>query len=977
MFGHVELSQLHLATYDHDHDHDYHHLHPVPSRRGRRMFPIYMSFATYFATILLPPKLFLSTDQEYISSSTLSVPRLSRPLCLVARQISVSARGDILMERDSAAATAAPGAAHLPKLPGGKYRGEFAPPSALGSFKLDEGYSDETRSQAENEVAQTSDEGVSLPSWILAHSEADRAELAYSILRTLRTSTISSVVDRLTPLLHMDPVLKLPPEITSEIFSYLDTSTLLTAALASRAWRERIIDSRLWRHLYIQQGWRFDMDAVRTFEQSLSKPPFSHNRKSRTRRSDTDMGQPKLKKRVPSGWIDSRRGSRVDNNNMQDASPPWNEQHEAVEADGTSASEMTTVPDAEGDHEMRDASYDDHSAGSSPDQNQPRQSIYFSSPQLSYISGRADSSARYPSFHSPLTNYTPQAKAPHRLTLNGTSRLNWPYLYRQRQKLENNWRKGRFVNFQLPHPAYPSEAHTACVYTIQFSGKWLVSGSRDKTVRVWNLETRRLRGSPLIGHCKSVLCLQFDPSAEEDIIISGSSDRSVIVWRFSTGEKIHELANAHQDSVLNLRFDKRFLVTCSKDKLIKVWNRRELDPTEKDYPSFFNGAGVRYPTYIVDTSLISPSTLEAQIANRHIKTLPPYSLLMTLDGHGAAVNAIQIDENEIVSASGDRVIKVWDIHNGACLKTLIGHKKGIACVQFDSRRIVSGSNDDTVRIYDHASGAEVACLHGHRGLVRTVQAGFGDPPGAEETLRLEAMAVDTQYWKARLRGDISESSSAARRQQRSCPVRSSGSRNPNDIMALGAKIPPGGGGSSWARIVSGSYDESIIIWKKDQEGKWVIGQRLRQDEAARAAAANVIPDPTLANQPIPPLPGQSPQVLMGPHSMSQSSQQITPASAAIQSNMPIAMGIANDAGPPYLNTMNQHHPQPLQQAQGPLHGANRPLPVPAPHPTARIFKLQFDARQLICASLDHRIVGWDFACNDHELEWACQFFTGL
>ncbi|QSS60628.1 F-box and WD domain-containing protein [Histoplasma capsulatum] len=419
---------------------------------------------------------------------------------------------------------------------------------------------------------------------------------------------------------------------------------------------------------------------------------------------------------------------------------------------------------------MRDASYDDYSVGLSQDQNRPRQPLEVFSPLHSRKSSRADGFARHMSFYSPLTNYTPQVRPPHLMrTANGTCRLNWPYLYRQRRKLEDNWRKGHFVNFQLPHPAYPSEAHTECVYTIQFSGKWLVSGSRDRTVRVWNLETRRLRGNPLVAHSKSVLCLQFDPSPEEDIIISGSSDRSVIIWRFSTGEKIHELTNAHQDSVLNLRFDKRYLVTCSKDKLIKIWNRHELCPTDKDYPSFFNGTGVKYPSYIVDTSLISPSALEAQIANRQIKTLPPYSLLMTLDGHGAAVNAIQMNENEIVSASGDRLIKVWDIHNGACLKTLIGHKKGIACVQFDSRRIVSGSNDDTVRIYDHASAAEVACLHGHRGLVRTVQAGFGDPPGADETLRLEAMAVDTQYWKARLRGDIAESSSAVRRLQRSCP----------------------------------------------------------------------------------------------------------------------------------------------------------------------------------------------------------------
>ena len=78
------------------------------------------------------------------------------------------------------------------------------------------------------------------------------------------------VVDRLTPLLHMDPVLKLPPEITSEIFSYLDPKDLLTASLASRTWRVRISDSRLWRDLYFSEGWRVDIDAIRKSEQEQS-----------------------------------------------------------------------------------------------------------------------------------------------------------------------------------------------------------------------------------------------------------------------------------------------------------------------------------------------------------------------------------------------------------------------------------------------------------------------------------------------------------------------------------------------------------------------------------------------------------------------------------------------------------------------------------------------------------------------------------
>ncbi|KAK2785284.1 hypothetical protein FQN51_003830 [Onygenales sp. PD_10] len=893
------------------------------------------------------------------------------------------------MERDSGAA---PGAPHIPRLQNGKYRGDFAPPPVVAPFKLDEGYSDETRSQAENDVIQVPDDALSLPGWILAHSEADRAEFAYSLLRTLRTSTVAAVVDRLTPLLHMDPVLKLPPEITAEIFAYLDPYTLLTATLASKSWRARILDSRLWRQLYIQDGWGFDVDAIEKFEEKRSKAMLAQNRKSRTRQSDTDMGQPKLKKRVPPSWIDSRRNSRPETNTMTDASPPWNEQHGTVEADGTSNTEARHTPDAEGDHEMRDAGYDDEGMGSPT---APRRALERRSFLHSRKSSLADSSRRFMPFGTSSMDYMSQIR-PTLLTKqpNGTAKLNWTYLYKQRRRLEENWRKGRFTNFQLPDPSHPSEAHSECVYAIQFSGKWLVSGSRDKTVRVWDLETRRLRGTPLIGHSKSVLCLQFDPSEKEDIIVSGSSDKNVIIWRFSTGEKIQQLTNAHQDSVLNLRFDERFLVTCSKDKLIKVWNRRELSPTDKNYPTFFKGSGVRYPSHIIDTSLVTPSGLEAQIANRQVRILPPYSLLMTLDGHGAAVNAIQIDENEIVSASGDRLIKVWDIHTGACLKTLIGHQKGIACVQFDSRRIVSGSNDDTVRIYDHASGAEVACLHGHQDLVRTVQAGFGDPPGAEETLRLEAMAVDTEFWEAQRRGEVPDLSSAVNRRRRLNPTRSTGSRRPTDIMALGAKIPPGGGGSAWGRIVSGSYDETIIIWKKDLEGKWVVGQRLRQDEAARAASADgasdraflsgrdppqqPLPGPQnntvpLHQQPMPNAPADNTfQTGMAP---TQAPPQQVPTQLAPNAAQPLGQGVLNPQHPNIPPGL--YPPMVLPQAHAQLQGPNRPFPHPGSHPTARVFKLQFDARKLICASQDQRIVGWDFACGDEEIEEACRFFVGL
>lgn len=782
-------------------------------------------------------------------------------------------------------------------------------------------------------------------------------ELAYSILRTVRTSTIAAVVDRLTPLLHMDPVLKLPPEITAEIFSYLDPATLLTASLASRSWRSRILDSRLWRELYINEGWGLDIDSVRRFEQKHSEPPpFSQNRKSR-RHADSDASEPRLKRRVTAASISSRSAT----SQTRQPSPPWNEQHGPVEAD------VPTSPhDAEGDREMRDVSLEGVTIPSAAHDPSIPRTVPLAHPQSP------------PAKSSPLVTRLP----------NGAAKINWPYLYKLRQKLEDNWAKGRFTNFQLPHPAHPEERHQECVYAIQFVGKWLVSGSRDKTVRVWDLETKRLWYPPLLGHTKSVLCLQFDPSPSEDIIISGSSDKNVIMWRFSTGQQIHELARAHEDSILNLKFDKRYLVTCSKDKLIKVWNRQELMPFDKDYPKFSKRPQVRFPSYIINTADIPPSMLEAELANRQIQPLAPYSLLMTLDGHGAAVNAIQMNEDEIVSASGDRLIKVWNIHNGACLKTLMGHNKGIACVQFDNRRIVSGSNDDTVRIYDHASGAEVACLHGHRNLVRTVQADFGDPPGAEEALRLEALAVDSDYWDARRSGAIPDISPASRR--RSSMLRNTGSRDPKDVMVLGAKIPPGGGGSHWGRIVSGSYDETIIIWRKDKDGKWVARHSLRQDDAVyNVSTAYRLQQ---GGRPVGPrhIPAQQPLRPSLPNggANTNTNLQAIPGAPDFSANEPQATGTNGNAtmspppqapAAPALPNANavallqgQAQNQPPGQAHH--HVARQFVNV---QPTSRIFKLQFDARKIICASQDTRIVGWDFACGDEDLIEACQLFSTL
>ena len=409
---------------------------------------------------------------------------------------------------------------------------------------------------------------------------------------------------------------------------------------------------------------------------------------------------------------------------------------------------------------------------------------------------------------------------------------------------------------------------------------------------------------------------------------------------------------------------------------------------------------------------------------------------MTLELHGAAVNAIQIFKDQLVSASGDRNLRVWNIHSGECSAKIDAHLKGIACVQYDGKRIVSGSSDNTIRIWDPASRTEVARLDGHTRLVRTIQAAFADYPGGRERLESEAMEVQRQWQAASIAGLIPPSSERRR-------PGNPGSRKPKDIKSVGAKIPPSGGGSRWGRIVSGSYDETIIIWKKTDDDEWVIGQRLRQDDALRVAGPPLIPrSDAQAQAQAPPnpfnvpnhavnpqtyqAPPRSPQAagVQGPLPAHQIAQQMVQAGAAAsqqgastqqQPGIPNqsqhttqtpwtnsaytrrllrAQQQANTAGPsaggPSSTPQNAGQagnapntapslpppgPPPPHPHHVPRPGPPNPNAAQVGQPNARVFKLQFDARRIICCSQDPKIVGWDFANGDEHIIECSRFFA--
>jgi WD40 repeat protein len=95
-----------------------------------------------------------------------------------------------------------------------------------------------------------------------------------------------------------------------------------------------------------------------------------------------------------------------------------------------------------------------------------------------------------------------------------------------------------------------------------------------------------------------------------------------------------------------------------------------------------------------------------------------------LEGHTGWVRSVAFSSNgtRIVSGSGDKSVRVWDVSTGKVQSVLKGHTYWVNSVAFssDGTRIVSGSGDKSVRVWDVSNGKVQSVLEGHTGGVSSV-----------------------------------------------------------------------------------------------------------------------------------------------------------------------------------------------------------------------------------------------------------------
>jgi WD40 repeat protein len=256
------------------------------------------------------------------------------------------------------------------------------------------------------------------------------------------------------------------------------------------------------------------------------------------------------------------------------------------------------------------------------------------------------------------------------------------------------------------------------VFTLAFSpdGRTLASGWASTEVRLWDLDTGKLR-APLMGHTFSVVGLSF--SSDGKTLASTSSDSSIRLWDTASGKPLSALRGARvpSDAIVFSPDDKR-LAAGGADGTIRIWDlaTRAISAVLRGHTGKITGVA-----YTPDGRTLISSSVDGTVKLWDVVPRPDPNVVMHNQLVGPPV-AFSTDGKILAMATErDLTVRLWNTQSREWVDNpLKGHESFISNASFspDGRFLGSTSFDKRLRLWDVATRRQVAAfLHDYEHVV--------------------------------------------------------------------------------------------------------------------------------------------------------------------------------------------------------------------------------------------------------------------